>query len=92
MRPLETSDEFALLELRGGTHLALFPGDTVAPNTPAPFDVMVDDIDQAQARFAAKGLSPSEVTTGRFHRELTVVAPSGHVVSVLSSHVSNRPV
>jgi catechol 2,3-dioxygenase-like lactoylglutathione lyase family enzyme len=92
MRVLERSPDFGLLELRGGTHLALFRGEAVAPGTTAPFDLMVDDLDAAHARFAAAGLAPSPIETNAFHRIFTLRAPSGHVQHVQSSHASGRPV
>jgi hypothetical protein len=92
MRLLERRADFGLLELRGGTHLALFSGAATAPDTAAPFDLMVDDLDVAHARFAAAGLEPSSIQTNPFHRVFTLTAPSGHVMSVQSSHASGRPV
>lgn len=92
MRELERGADFGLYELRGGTHLALFPGDPPAPGTLAPFDLMVDDLDASHARFGAAGLAPSPITKSRFHRVFTLVAPSGHVVTVQSSHASGKPV
>jgi catechol 2,3-dioxygenase-like lactoylglutathione lyase family enzyme len=93
LRALERREDFGLLELRGGTHLALFPAAAAAaPDTPAPFDLMVDDLDAAHARLAAAGLAPSAIQQNRFHRVFTLRAPSGHVVSIQSSHASGRPV
>jgi len=92
LRVLERRADFGLLELRGGTHLALFPGAAAAPGTVAPFDLMVDDLDVAHARFAAAGLAPSAIQSNAFHRVFTLGAPSGHVLSVQSSHASGRPV
>jgi len=92
MRALEIGREIAILELRGGTHLVTFPGDPAPPGSPAPFDLMVDDLDEAHARFAAAGLAPSAIEKGSFHRAFTLAAPSGHAVVVNSSHVSGRTV
>lgn len=92
MRVLERRPDFALLELRGGTHLALFPAAVAVPGTAAPIDLMVDDLDAAHARFAAAGLAPAPIQSNAFHRVFTLGAPSGHVLQVLSSHASGRPV
>jgi len=92
MRALQIGREIAILELRGGTHLVIFPGDPPPPGSPAPFDLMVDDLDEAHARFAAAGLAPSAVEEGTIHRAFKLAAPSGHLVVVNSSHVSGRPV
>ena len=91
LRVLERRPEFGLLELRGGTHLLILPGAAAAA-TPAPFDLMVDDIDGAHARFAAAALSPSPISEDRYHRAFTLTAPSGHVLTLQSSHASGRPV
>jgi len=92
MRTLEARLDFGLLELRGGTHLLLFPGEAPARGTPAPFDLMVDDLDASHARFGAAGLAPSTIEPNPHHRAFTLAAPSGHVVTVQSSHASSRPV
>jgi catechol 2,3-dioxygenase-like lactoylglutathione lyase family enzyme len=94
MRELERTPEFALYELRGGTHLLLFPGEPPAAGTFAPFDLMVDDLDAAHARSAAAGLAPGAIDGDRtpHHRSFTLAAPSGHVLLVQSSHVSGKPV
>ena len=94
MRELERTPEFALYELRGGTHLLLFPGAAAEPGAFAPFDLMVDDLDAAHARFAAAGLAPGPIDAERtpHHRSFTLAAPSGHAVLVQSSHVSGKPV
>jgi catechol 2,3-dioxygenase-like lactoylglutathione lyase family enzyme len=92
LRVLERGPDFALLELRGGTHLLLFPGAAAAPGTLAPFDLMLDDLDAAHARFTAAALSPSPISEGGPHRAFTLPTPSGHVLTVQSSHASGRPV
>jgi catechol 2,3-dioxygenase-like lactoylglutathione lyase family enzyme len=92
MRVLEQRPDFALLELRGGTHLLLFPGEAAAVGSAAPFDLMVDDLDESHARFAASHLAPSPIESNEHHRVFRLTAPSGHVLRVQSSHASGRPV
>lgn len=95
MRELERTPGFALYELRGGTHLLLFAGGEPAePGAFAPFDLMVDDLDAAHARFTRAGLAPGAIDGERtpHHESFTLAAPSGHVVLVQSSHVSGKPV
>jgi hypothetical protein len=92
MRALEIGREIAILELRGGTHLAIFPGEAPPPGSRAPFDLMVDDLDAAHARFAAAGLAPSPIEQSAFHRSFRLSAPSGHAVVVNSSHAAGRAV
>jgi catechol 2,3-dioxygenase-like lactoylglutathione lyase family enzyme len=91
MRPIAEGDDFAVLELRGGTHLVLLPGGEPASG-PAYFDLMVDDLDASHERLLSLGFEPSEIRSGRVHRSFTVVAPSGHTITFNSSHVSERPV
>src|SRR5215475_15723968 len=46
IRPIVAQADFAVLELRGGTHLVLRPWE--APESgPVAFDIMMDDIDAA---------------------------------------------
>ena len=85
--------EIAILELRAGTHLILEPTDTpVEPGTPAPFDLMVDDIKAMHDDLAARGLEVSELGAGRIHTSFTVAEPNGFVVKYNSSHNTGQPV
>ena len=86
MRDIERNENVAILELRGGTHLILVPG-TPPTDADAPFDLMVEDIDAAHARYTKAGLDPSPIEHGRIHSAFTVVDPSGYRVTVNSSHV-----
>jgi len=91
MRPIARGDDFAVLELRGGTHLVLLRRDEPASGS-AGFDLMVDDLDATHARLSARGLEPSPIRDGRIHRSFTIAAPSGHEITFNSSHASDRPV
>ncbi len=92
MRELEVG-QVGIFELRGGTHLILIPTDQpVAKAVEAPFDLMVDDLEAAHARFRARGLDPSEIREVQFHRCFTLVEPGGHEITVNSTHVSELPV
>ena len=91
MRPIERGDGFAVLELRGGTHLVLVPGEAV-DDEPADFDLMVDDLDATHAAFVEDGLAPSKIERQTIHDSFSLRAPSGHVISFNSTHVSDRPV
>lgn len=91
MRAIAQGDDFAVLELRGGTHLVLLPGEEAASGS-AYFDLMVDDLDATHAKLLSLGLAPSGIESGRIHRSFSVRAPSGHTFTVNSSHVSDRPV
>ncbi len=91
MRPIADGDDFAVLELRGGTHLVLLPSEELASGS-AYFDLMVDDLDATRDHLQTLGLAPSEIQSGRIHRSFTVSAPSGHTITFNSSHVSDKPV
>lgn len=91
MRAIADGEDFAVLELRGGTHLVLLPADERASGD-AGFDLMVDDLDATHAQLGARGLEPSPIERGRIHDSFTVAAPSGHILTFNSSHVSDQPV
>jgi hypothetical protein len=85
MRVVETNEHVSVLELRGGTHLVLVPG---APSQgDAPFDLMVEDLDETHAVWSAAGLDPSPIARGRIHDSFVAHDPDGYAVTVNSSHV-----
>lgn len=93
MRSIARGDGFAVLELRGGTHLVLVRAeDGVADGTPCPFDLMVEDIDATRERYEALGFSPSAMQRGDIHDSFTLRDPTGYDVTVNSTHVSDLPV
>jgi catechol 2,3-dioxygenase-like lactoylglutathione lyase family enzyme len=89
MREVFVGDDITIFELRGGTHLLLFPGEA---EPQAPFDLMVDDLDATHARFADAGLDISTIGANNNHRWFTVREPSGAVVTVNDTHVGPDPV
>lgn len=86
MREVERNEHVAVLELRGGTHLVLVPG-TPANDAEVPFDLMVEDLNEAHAEWKARGLDPSPIERGRIHAAFTMRDPDGYRVTVNSSHV-----
>ena len=93
MRPLEKGEDYAVLELRGGTHLVLNKQEeAVAEGSAASFDVMVEDIDVAWKEYDELGLEPSEIHEQQIHPFFTLRDPSGFTVLVISTHVSEHPV
>ena len=93
LRPIFQRGDFAVLELRGGTHLVLFPPDEPVPaGSKAPFDLMVDDVEDTHRQWTEMGLDPSEIKVGKIHSSFTVVDPSGHEITINSSHAGGRPV
>ena len=87
LRPIASGDGFAVLELRGGTHLVLRQVDA-APEGDAPFDLMVEDLEATHAELARKGLAPSPIEPGRIHSSFRVRDPSGQTVKFNSTHVA----
>lgn len=85
MRSVESGEEFAIVELRGGTHLLFEPG----PSEPgdAPFDLMVDDLGTTHERFRRAGLDVSEIITGDPHDVFVLTDPDGKRIVVFNSHV-----
>lgn len=93
LRPIVTMEDLAVLELRGGTHVVVRKTESPpASGTPAPFDLMVDDIDAAHRDYAGKGLSPSEIRRGRIHDSFEVAGPGGWKFTINSSHASGKPI
>src|ERR1700690_2728910 len=76
LRPIAGGRSFAVLELRGGTHLVVTK--TAKPprkGSEAPFDLMVDDVDAAHRAFARKGWKPSRIRRGSIHDSFHVAGP-----------------
>jgi hypothetical protein len=93
LRPVATMDDLAVLELRGGTHVVVRRvEEPLASGAAAPFDLMVDDVNATHRDYAAKGLSPSEISRGRIHDSFTLPGPDGWKFTVNSSHAGGRPV
>ena len=89
MRGILERPAFAILELRGGTHLILSEAETsVEPGQRAPFDLMVDDVDAVHARFVADGVEATEIERGNIHDSFSVTGPSGYTIPFNSSHVA----
>jgi catechol 2,3-dioxygenase-like lactoylglutathione lyase family enzyme len=91
MRPLFKTDDIAILELRAATHLVLIREDSVEPGE-AKFDLMVDDLNAYHGRLTEAGIAPSDIEEGRIHNRFTVRDPSGHSITVNSSHSSGLTV
>ena len=93
MRDIFKGEDFGVLELRGGTHLVLRRAEaTIEPSREAPFDLMVDDIDEARSEFTSTGVTATEVERGRIHDTFHIEGPSGYRFAVTSSHAGDRAV
>ena len=95
MRHIHQDEDFAVLELRGGTHLVLETpenGVQISPGQTPPFDLMVDDLQSTRQRCVELGMNPSDMETGRIHSNFYLTGPDGYRIRVTSSHTSGRPV
>lgn len=93
MRPVFRGPEMAIFELRGGTHLLVFPKGTI-PGGAASFDLMVEDIHALHRRLSIAGCAPTEIehVPAIHHERFTVREPGGSLLTILSSHVEGRAV
>ena len=93
LRPVFEKDTFAVLELRGGTHLILEKSrKRTKPGTQAPVDFMVDDVKKARAKYAKMGMKPTRIKSGTIHSSFFIPGPDGWSFKITSSHTSGRPV
>ena len=93
LRPIVSSGDLAVLELRGGTHLVVIQAaQPPEPRTGAPFDLMFDDVDATHRVFEERGLCPSSIQRGRAHDSFEIIGPDGWVFTVISSHATGQPI
>jgi len=91
MRPLARGEGFAVLELRGGTHLVV-TADAGSSLLRGDFDLMVDDLDATHARFRELGFEPGDIERGKIHDSFEQREPGGKLITFNSSHVGKLPV
>jgi hypothetical protein len=78
---------FAVLELRGGTHVVVQKAEQpVEPGSSPGFDLMVDDVEAMRERCLALGADPSPIEVGDIHSSFAITDPSGQRIDVVSSH------
>ena len=93
LRSVFEKDNFAVLELRGGTHLILKKSrKKITEGAVAPVDLMVDDLHAMRDYCKSKKLKPSKITTGSVHSSFYVPGPDGWSIKITSSHAGDRPV
>ena len=93
LRKIFEKDTFAVLELRGGTHLVLEKSrKRTKSGTQAPVDFMVDDVKQARSKYAKMGMKPTRIKSGTIHSSFFIPGPDGWSFKITSSHTSGRPV
>ena len=89
VRAIVKRDTFAVMELRGGTHIVVREPKDGSPEQPA-FDLMYDDIGEARVMFEKAGFKLSENKVGKVHTSFRATAPEGFEFQVLDSHVGSR--
>jgi len=95
LRLIFKRSDFAILELRGGTHLLLFEAKQKPEAGPLrSFDFMVDDITSTRASFEAAGMEVTPIKDDGIsgHQMFEVTDPDGNAVTILSSHTEGRDV
>ena len=93
LRPIYRDDRTAILELRGGTHLLLFPDTKEYKSVPHDnFDLMVEDIEACQEALKAEGVKVSKIKKDRFHEYIEASDPDGNKWRVNSDHTEGRSV
>ncbi len=91
MRLIAGGDDFAVLEMRGGTHLVVTSNEN-SELIRGGFDLMVDDLDASHAHFVELGLEPGEIERGKIHDCFELREPGGTRILFNSSHVGELPV
>ena len=87
-RVVLSQEAFAIVELRGGTHVVIRAVDG-QPRTPS-FDLMVDDVPGLRDGLERRGYWPSEIRRGGVHQSFRVEEPGGAKLTFTSSHVMGR--
>ena len=93
LRAVFEAPKFAVLELRGGTHLILNQSRRkIKEGEVAPVDLMVDDLKAMREFCKTQKLKPSKVRSGSVHSSFYVPGPDGWSIKITSSHTSGRAV
>ena len=82
MRLVVNMGRIAILELRGGTHIVLAPGEAGTTT----LDLIVDDIDGTREVMAAADADPSTIQRGNPHDRFTATDPEGNTLIVNPNH------
>ncbi len=82
MRQVMNSRHFAILELRGGTHVIVRHG----PAGGTSLDLIVDDLDDVHADLATTAASVSPITRGHPHDQFQAIDPEGNHLVISSNH------
>lgn len=92
VRPIVRNERFAVLELRGGTHIVVQQLEEEEGVHELAFDLMFEDLPRARERFVAAGFEVSEISSGKIHDGFTASAPERFSLRAVDSHVGARAV
>jgi hypothetical protein len=93
VRPIHRQRDFAVMEVRGGTHIILAKAKgKIEKGSAAPFDLIADDVDAMRRACVKLGLKPSRMSRGSIHDWFEIADPSGYELTILSSHAGTRAV
>ncbi len=87
-RVVVSQEAFAIVELRGGTHVVI-RAVRGQPRVPS-FDLMVEDVPTLRDGFERQGYRPSEIRRGGVHQSFQVEEPGGATLTFTSSHAMGR--
>ena len=92
LRYIHQSEDIAILELRGGTHLILKQAKRyiMTAGTKAPFDLMVDNIVATRNACISNGLFPSPIEKNQVHSQFIISSTDGYLITIISSHTNGR--
>ena len=82
MRLVVNMGRAAIIELRGGTHIIIKPGQ---PGQ-AQLDFIVDDIDETHQVMETAGANPTPIRRGNPHDVFTATDPEGNTLVINSTH------
>jgi len=91
-RSIVIRDDFAVLEMRGGTHVVLQAAEVSEQLDAIGWDLMVDDIDQTHTDYSGRGLKVSVIRRGRIHDNFDLTLPDGRLIEVNNTHAGDRVV
>lgn len=87
-RVVMAQQNFAIAELRGGTHVVIREGGAKARNP--SFDLMVEDVRDVRDGLINEGLEPTALLSGGVHKSFEVQEPGGAMLTFTSSHAVGR--
>ncbi len=99
LRSFAKDESIAIMELRGGTHLLLFPREAEAKQAPERVDLMIagktrEALETFRDQVVARGVAADPIPDERFfgHSLFRAKDPDGNDITVYTSHAGDLPV